>query len=315
MHKKISVGLCITIAVIAIIITSIFTISITMTIYSNLVSDLPEREAMYDNISEVDNLIRTHYIGEISGDETTKGMTDGYLGSLHEGKNYFLTADEYRQYKLRIAGKDENDESISSIVSQKYNNAAYIRIVDFTDTTTDEFKKAYSSLKNDGVNGLIIDVRDTDSINIRCAAEIIDLIVPLATEGTQSIATAVDKNDNNIEIFAADSSSIDIPVSVIVNEKTSGAGELLACDIRDFGKGTIVGKTTAGNGTYQKLFELSDGSAIILTVAKLLPYTSESFEGTGVKPDYENELKKDGDELKNDSQFLQAYASVNTMQK
>ena len=314
MHKKISVGLCLTLIVLAIITTSMVTTAVTMTIYSDLVSDLPEREAMYDNISEVDNLIRTHYVEDISADEVNRGMADAYLSSLPTGKNYYFSSDEYTQYKNGQAGKDENGNSISSVKSEKYNNAGYIRIIDFTDTTPDEFSKAFTSLKNDGINGIVIDVRNTDSINIAAAAKIIDMIVPLATEGTQSIATAVDRNNSNIEIFAADSNSADIPVSVIVNEKTSGAGELLACDIRDFGKGTVVGKTTAGNGTYQKVFELSDGGAVVLTVAKLLPYTSECFDGTGVTPDYETELKTQTDVLKDDTQFMQAYASVNTMQ-
>jgi carboxyl-terminal processing protease len=56
--------------------------------------------------------------------------------------------------------------------------------------------------------------------------------------------------------------------------------------LRDFGIAQLVGDKTAGNGTMQKIFELSDGSAVALTVAKILPYKSDSFNGTGVEPDY-----------------------------
>ena len=59
-----------------------------------------------------------------------------------------------------------------------------------------------------------------------------------------------------------------------------------ACDLRDFGIAQLVGDKTAGNGTMHKIFELSDGSAVALTVAKILPYKSESFNGTGIEPDY-----------------------------
>lgn len=315
MHKKISVGLCLTIAIITLIATAIFTTAVTMNIYSGLVSDLPEREKMYDSLAEVDNLIRTNYLGTTEEATVNEGISDGYLSSLTIGKNYYMSADEYSEYKTLQEGTDTNGNDVTTVKFEIFNNVGYIKISDFTIKTADEFSKAITSLQNDGVTGLVIDVRNTDSINISAAAEIIDLIVPLATEGTQSIATAVDKNNSNIQIFAADSNSVDLPVSVIVNEKTSGAGELVACDIRDFGKGTVVGKTTEGNGTYQQIFELSDGSAIVLTVAKLLPYTGACYEGTGVVPDYEVEASADINDLNSDRQFMQAYASVNTMQK
>lgn len=315
MHKKISVGLCITIAVITLILTAMITTAVTMSIYSTLISDLPEREAMYTNLSEIDSLVRTHYLGNSEDETVNDGISEGYLGSLTVGRNFSMTSDEYARFKASQQGTDKQGNTVSSVKYEKYSNAGYIKILDFTATTPQEFEKAYASLRSKSIAGLVIDVRDTDSINIESAAKIIDIIVPLATEGTQAIATAVDKNNKNIEVFSADSNSIDIPVSVIINEKTSGAGELLACDIRDFGKGTIVGKTSAGNGTYQQVFELSDGSAVVLTVAKLLPYTSENYDNVGVKPDYEKELTKKTDKLSDDTQFMQAYASVTALKK
>ena len=309
MHKRISVGLTITISIFAIIVTALITTAVTMSIYSTLVSDLPEREAMYSSLSEIDNLIRNEYYGMVEESTVNDSIITGYIDSLTIGTNYIMTEDEYEQYKEKQSG------ATASVTSEKYSGIGYIKISDFTDKTANEFRSAYTSLSNNSVSGLVIDVRDTDSINIKAATLIIDQIVPLATEGTKSIATAVDRNNTNTAIFAADSENINLPISVIVNEKTSGAGELLACDIRDFGKGTVVGKKTAGNGSYQKIFELSDGGAIVLTVAKLLPYKSDCYDGTGVIPDYVTELEKQTDKLSEDTQFLQAYASVNSARK
>lgn len=315
MHKKISVGLCFTIAILTLIMTAIITTAVTMNIYSDLISDLPERERMYAGLAEIDSIIRKNYIGSAEEETVNDGISDGYLSSLTIGRNYHMTASEYTAYKTVQSGKDAEGNDITTVEFKKFNNAGYIRISDFTDITADEFSKAVTSLKNDGVSGLIIDVRNTDSINIGAAAKIIDILVPLATEGTQSIATAVDRNNKNIQIFAADAQSSDLPVCVVVNEQTTGAGELIACDIRDFGKGTVVGMTTAGNGTYQQIFELSDGSAVVLTVAELLPYTSDSYEGTGVIPDYEVQGNVNFSDLSKDSQVMRAYASVNTLVK
>ena len=309
MHKKISVGLTVTISIITLMVTALITTAVTMSIYSTLVADLPEREAMYSSLSELDSIIRSEYYGFLEEETVDDAITDGYLSALTIGTNYMMTAEEYIEYTANQNG------TVPSVSYKTYSGVGYIKISDFTTTTPDEFKDAVTSLQNDSVSGLVIDVRNTDSINIKSAAMIIDRIVPLATEGTKSIATAVDRNNTNAVVFAADTESISVPVSVIVNEKTSGAGELLACDIRDFGKGTIVGKKTAGNGSYQKVFELSDGSAIVLTVAKLLPYKSECYDRVGVTPDYETALKQQTDDLSKDTQFMQAYAAVTALQK
>lgn len=309
MHKKISVGLTVTISIITLMVTALITTAVTMSIYSTLVADLPEREAMYSSLSEIDSIIRNEYYGILEEETVNDAITDGYLSTLTTGTNYLMTAEEYAEYKTNQNG------AVPSVSFKTHSGVGYIKISDFTTTTPDEFKEAVTSLLNNSVSGLVIDVRNTDSINIKSAALIIDRIVPLATDGTKSIATAVDRNNTNAVVFAADTESVSVPVSVIVNEKTSGAGELLACDIRDFGKGTIVGKKTAGNGSYQKVFELSDGSAIVLTVAKLLPYTSDCYDGVGVIPDYEAALKQQTDDLSKDTQFMQAYAAVTALQK
>lgn len=310
MHKKISIGLTIAIASIAIIVTALITTAVTMNIFSSLVEDLPQREAMYSSLSELDNLIRAEYYGSVEEESVDSAITDGYLENLTIGRNYIMSSSEYDDYKLRQSGA-----SGKSVFHQIDSKIGYIRITDFTEKTPEEFSQALTELKNESVTGLVIDVRNTDSFNIKSAALVIDMIVPLATSGTQSIATAVDKNNTNTLVFASDAQSTDLPVSVIVNKKTSGAGELLACDIRDFGIGTIVGKTTAGNGSYQKVFELENGRALVLTTAKLMPYTSDCYDGIGVKPDYDIELKSQTDDLKKDTQYQQALASVMSMQK
>lgn len=313
MHKKISIGLTVAIAVLAIMATALITTAVTMNIYSTLVSDLPEREAMYSSLAEIDSLIRREYYGTVEEESLNGAITDSYLSSLTVGNNYIMSAEEYSAYKLSQSGTDKQGNEIKSVSYKKHSSVGYIRISDFTETTPSEFSAAVTSLKNDAITGLVIDVRDTDSINIKSAAEVIDKIVPLASTGTKSIATAVDKSNTNTAVFSSDAESISLPVSVIVNSNTSGAGELLACDVRDFGKGTIVGKATAGNGSYQKIFELSDGRAMVLTVARLLPYKSECYDGTGVKPDYVVDGNMN-DDLKKDNQFMQAYAAVTAMQ-
>ncbi len=314
MHKKISVGASISIAIAAVIIAVIATCAVTMNIYNNIVSDVPQRESMYNSLSMVDSIIRKNYLGAIEEESLNSSLAKGYAESLSVGKNYYLTKEEYDAYKIELSGLNKDGSNVNSIKYQKYGGAGYVKILNFTDRTPDEFDGAIKLLLDNSITGLVIDVRDNMSFNINSAAKVIDRIVPLASEGTGSIATAYDKDNKKLEVWAADSESVDLPVSVIINEKTLGAGELLACDIRDFGKGAIVGKMSAGDGTYKKTFELSDGSALLITVANIIPYTSENYDKIGIKPDYDVEPDKNENKkgLSNDKQFLSAYASLSS---
>ena len=85
MHKKISIGLTITISAIAIIVTALVTTAVTMNIFSSLVSDLPQRESMYASLAEIDNLIRNEYYGSVDDDSLNSSLADGYLSNLTTG--------------------------------------------------------------------------------------------------------------------------------------------------------------------------------------------------------------------------------------
>ena len=171
-------------------------------------------------------------------------------------------------------------------------------------------------MSKNSVTAVVLDVRNTSTGLMRNAVACVDLIAPVATEGTGALATAVDKDGKTIETFTSDSDSKSFVMSVLVNGNTSGAAELFACDLRDFGIAQLVGTKTAGNGTMQKVFELSDGSAVALTVAKIIPYKSDSFNGTGLEPDHKVELTAEQNlrlpmlQLADDPQYQKAVSIV-----
>ncbi len=200
-----------------------------------------------------------------------------------------------------------------SVSYEKLGSIGYIRITDFYKNTASQFKDAVERLKSESVTGLIIDVRNNSKGEIRYAAEVIDVLVPLATEGTGAIATAINAAGEVIEVYSADSENVNLPMVVLVNKYSEGGAELLACDLRDYGKAQIVGETTGGKGTLQQVFRLDDGSAVLLTVAEIKPYISESFNGVGVTPDFPVELTLSNPEdlwlldREKDPQFQKAY--------
>lgn len=188
----------------------------------------------------------------------------------------------------------------------------YIKITAFYKNTAEELKNAIKYMGDKSISSVIFDVRNTADGLVPYATACIDLIVPVATEGTGALATAVDKNGNTIETFTSDSDSISLSLCVLVNSGTSGSAELFACDLRDFGVASLVGITTAGNASMQRIIELSDGGAVKLTVAKILPYKSESYDGKGLVCDYEVTLTAEQNErlqmlsLEDDAQYQKA---------
>ena len=207
--------------------------------------------------------------------------------------------------------------SAQSVYYSVTDKVGYIKITAFYSTTADQLEDALDYMSKNSVTGIVFDVRNTSTGLIRNAVKCIDVIAPVATEGTGALATAVDKDGKTIETFTSDSDSRSFAMSILVNGNTSGAAELFACDLRDFGIAGLVGTKTAGNGTMQKVFELSDGSAVALTVAKVVPYKSESFNGIGLEPDHKVELTAEQNSrlpmlnLANDPQYQKALTLVN----
>ena len=371
MNKKLSLGLALALIFLAVALTVTITMTVSMNIYNGIIKDVADRSSLYSTVSEIDDLVRKNYFGEMNENLLNANMSDGYVNGIGDRYSYYMTADEYASYKEEEKGNKggigiiavydsvnnniyvsevskgspaqlqgiskgdvitavdntkvtatnyidliealngekltnvqvtftHNNESKTVSVARGYSaqtvyygvdgSVGYIKITAFYDTTADQLEDALDYMSKNNVTSVIFDVRNTETGRIRSAVQCIDVIAPVATEGTGSLATAVDKDGNTLETFSSDSDSVSFQMVVLVNSGTSGAAELFACDLRDFGMAQLVGVKTTGNGTMQKIFELSDGSAISLTVAKIVPYKSESFNGVGLEPDHKVEM-------------------------
>ncbi len=368
MNKKISLGLTLSLIFLSVALAITITMLVAMGVYNNIITDVSDRSNLYSSVSEIDDLVRKNYYGELNENLLNTMMSNGYVEGVGDRYSYFMNADDYADYKEEVKGnkggigviavydsknnniyvaevsKDSpaqlqgiqkgdvitavdgvtvtasNSQSlIEKLSGEKLTNVqvtfvhggetktvsvargysaqsvyysvndkiGYIKITSFYSTTEEQLKDAIEYMNSNSVASIIFDVRNTDAGLIQYATDCIDILVPVGTEGTGAIATAIDKNGNIIETFTSDSDSVSFRMTVLVNGGTAGAAELFACDLRDFGMAQLIGVKTAGNGTMQEIFELSDGSAIALTVAKVNPYKSESFNGVGLTPDYE----------------------------
>ena len=133
------------------------------------------------------------------------------------------------------------------------------------------------------VTGYILDLRNLESGNYTSAAAILDPFVNQMT-----VATALYRNNSTTEIGETKADKFTtLPISVITNEKTGGAAELIAVTLRDANGAKIVGAATMGYGTLQETRAFSDGTAVEISVATIIPHNQESvYNEDGIKPEF-----------------------------
>ena len=99
-----------------------------------------------------------------------------------------------------------------------------------------------------------------------------------------------DKNGERTTYTSDDEKQINMPMVVLTSGNTASAAEIFAGAIKDYGIGTLVGTQTFGKGIVQKIYPLSDGTAVKLTVSKYYTPNGNNIHGIGIAPDVEVEL-------------------------
>lgn len=164
----------------------------------------------------------------------------------------------------------------------------YIAVSEFDEVTAAQFKKAVDTLKEQGMKGLVIDLRDNPGGLYTTVVEMLDYILP---EGL--IVYTEDKNGEGDKQYSDEEHKLDIPYAVIINGNSASASEIFAGAVKDFGIGKVVGTKSYGKGIVQQFFPLSDGSALKLTVSKYFTPSGVNIHGTGIQPDIEVALSEE----------------------
>lgn len=171
-------------------------------------------------------------------------------------------------------------------------NIGYILVTQFESVTAKQFREAVEDLKSQGVQELIIDIRNNPGGLLTSVVDMLKYILPNGL-----IVYTEDKAGNRKEYSDSDNEELDIPIAVLVNSNSASASEIFAGAIQDYGKGVIVGTQTFGKGIVQTLKPLTDGSAIKFTIAKYFTPKGQDIHGKGVTPDiiveYDNNTEED----------------------
>ena len=187
-------------------------------------------------------------------------------------------------YLLRLIVERQNIE-IPNVESRMLEDGiGLITINSFSRTSGTEFKEAYQNFLEQGMRGLILDLRGNGGGHLASAIEVARQLVP------DGPVVYIKRADGQVTPIHTIPHEQHIPVAVLVNRGTASASEIVAGAIRDSGVGILVGTTTFGKGTVQTLYQLDDGSVIKLTTARYLTPKQFDLDGQGLAPDFTVEL-------------------------
>lgn len=362
MNRKISLGLAISIAAVACIITISLTYTFAINTFDDRMSGIVERQSMYNKLSELEQRVRSSYYGDIDDEELANSVAAGYVNGLEDEHSAFLSVEEYETrleenegyafglgidisrnsdgnilinrvnsgspaseagvkkgdvitsvggksvsalgYDAAVALIDKTSPKVTfvvkrsskehkftvtkssyTVVSVEYHmvndDVGLIRITEFNSKTPAQFAQALSELKDSGIRGLMIDLRDNKGGSYEYACDILDTILPAGK------LMVVETEEGEEVKRVSDASNYKIPMAVLINENTQGAGELFAGAMADFGRAQLVGNATYGRTSVQELFELSDGTAVELTIAKWRTATNSAVSDGKITPQFE----------------------------
>ena len=171
----------------------------------------------------------------------------------------------------------------SEVVEQNDEAIGYIEITNFSETTATHFKKALTTFESEGIDGLVIDVRGNPGGLLDVVQEILREFIP----SDRPYMQVEDGNGEKERFFSNTETAKSYPVTVLIDEGSASASEILAVSLKEAIDANVVGQTSFGKGTVQTTLDMGDGSSLKLTILNWLSAEGTSIHEVGVEPTIE----------------------------
>jgi carboxyl-terminal processing protease len=159
----------------------------------------------------------------------------------------------------------------------------YVRLIQFNEPTADELSKALDNLQKQGMQALILDLRNNPGGLLNSAVDVCGQFLPPKTK-VVSTQGRVLSQQHDYSTSAASKSRPNFPMVLLVNEGSASGAEIVAGALKDLHRAVLVGETTFGKGSVQNVLQLPDGSAVRFTTAKYYTPSRQVIQGKGVTP-------------------------------
>jgi len=209
-------------------------------------------------------------------------------------------------------------------------SVAYVRINEFKLRTAEELDAALTKLKRQGMEGLILDLRDNPGGTLGSAIDVSSMFLPAGDTVHEvfrnsdvaamfmsrgDTKTYVSRNGERISHgVKQDGKWCGLPVVVLINRGSASASEIVAGALKDRAGGLLVGNTSFGKGLVQAVLELPNGAAMRLTIAEYLTAGGVSINDKGIEPDFVVNLPEPTEEEAKALRLRREYFSLEDMQ-
>jgi carboxyl-terminal processing protease len=196
--------------------------------------------------------------------------------STKEIKDYML---ERAEIKVRsVKGARLLDAELSGPFK-----IGYIRLIQFNEPTAEELSKALDELQKEGMQALILDLRNNPGGLLTSAVDVCGQFLPpkskvVSTQGRMA------SQQHDYSTSGAKKDRPNFPMALLINDGSASGAEIVAGALKDLHRAILVGETTFGKGSVQNVMQLPDGSAVRFTTAKYYTPSRQVIQGNGVAP-------------------------------
>jgi carboxyl-terminal processing protease len=159
----------------------------------------------------------------------------------------------------------------------------YVRLIQFNEPTADELEKALDELQKQGMQALVLDLRNNPGGLLNSAVDVCAQFLPPNTT-VVSTQGRVASQQNDYATSSNAKQRPRFPMTVLVNEGSASGAEIVAGALKDLNRAILVGETTFGKGSVQNVMQLPDGSALRFTTAKYYTPSKQVIHAQGVTP-------------------------------
>lgn len=212
-----------------------------------------------------------------------RGMTTNETSALVKGtEGTFVEITVERQGAQHVFSVERRHVDVPVATYQMLEgNVGHVMIANFHKGCAEQSIAAIEELRKQGATSLILDVRNNGG---GYASELVDLLDYLLPEGLL-FRTVNYLGEETTDYSDAD--YLDMPMAVMVNGSSYSAAEFFAVALSEYEAAVVVGEKTVGKGYYQVNYQLSDGSAVSLSIGQYFTPKGNNLAGVGITPDIE----------------------------
>ena len=172
----------------------------------------------------------------------------------------------------------------------------YVRLVQFNEPTASELAKALDELQKQGMQALVLDLRNNPGGLLNSAVDVCAQFLPPATK----VVSTQGRTSSQQHDYATSTTSKErpkFPLAVLINEGSASGSEIVSGALKDLHRAILIGETTFGKGSVQNVMQLPDGSALRFTTAKYYTPGQQVIQGNGVTPNIRVPMTADQERL------------------